>query len=147
MEEALLAIARSAGDDLVVLSPSSERHFDPFSAVVAFAAMLAASYLRGLLGSFSQDAESLGERTGEQIKAALVRIFRGERDQSAAELEGLSTEVMAAMAQDPASTMQAADAARMRLVDALVKNGLPPDRALRLAAAVQRETLAAAAAA
>jgi hypothetical protein len=45
-------------------------------------------------------------------------------------------------AEDPVAARQAADAARMHLVDALVENGLPADRALRLAAIVQRQALA-----
>jgi hypothetical protein len=142
-DEAVLAIARTAGDDLVLLQPPTERHLDPFTAVFAFAAMLAGSYMQGLLGSFRKDAEALGDRTGQGIKTALVRIFRGEQDLETVDLEGLSTEVAAAIAADRAAAAEAADAARMHLVDALVENGLPADRALRLAATVQREALEA----
>jgi hypothetical protein len=140
----MLMIARQADDDLVLLQPTEERHLDPFSAVFAFSALLASSYMQGLLGSLRQEAESLGDRTAQRIKTALVRIFGGEAESSAAQLQYLSAEVAVAMADDPASAIRAADAARMQLVDALVETGLPADRALRLAAAVQRETLAAA---
>ena len=135
VDDAVLAIARGAGDDLVLLSPSDERHFDPFSVVFAFAAMLAGTYLEALVGSFNEEAESLGQRTGERIKVRLAALFRGE--ETDVDLLALSEEVAA----NPAAAAQAADAARMRLVDALVENGLPAERALKLAATVQREAL------
>jgi hypothetical protein len=143
IDEAVLAIARTADDDLVLLQPPAERHLDPFTAVFAFAAMLAGSYMQGLLGSFRKDAEALGNRTGQGLKAALVRIFRGEQNPEAIDLEGLSTEVAAVIAADRVAAAEAADAARMHLVDALIENGLPADRALRLAATVQREAFRA----
>src|SRR5215210_9012096 len=136
IDNAVLAIARGAGDDLVLLSPPDERHFDPFSVVFAFAAMLAGTYLQAVVGSLKQEAEALGDRTGERIKEGLAALFRGE--ELADDLPTLSERVAAA---DPAAVDYAADAARMRLIDALVENGLPAERALKLAATVQRETL------
>jgi hypothetical protein len=141
MDEAVLTIARGAGDDLILLAPPEERHFDPFSAVFAFAAVLAGSYLKGLLGSFHKDAEALGEQTGRRIRDALIGIFRGDEDSVRDQLGPLAAETATALQADPSRATEAADAARMRLVDALVENGLPAERALRLAATVQEEAL------
>jgi hypothetical protein len=145
MEDVLFNIARGAGDDLVLLQPPEERHFDPFTAVFAFAGVLVADYMQGFLGSFRTAAESAGERSGQWLKTALIGVFRGEREPDGAELEELSSEVADALARDPSAASQAADAARMHLIDALVASGLPADRALRLAADVQKEVLEAAA--
>jgi hypothetical protein len=147
MEDVLFNIARGAGDDLVLLQPPEERHFDPFTAVFAFAGVLVADYMQGFLGSFRTAAESAGERSGQWLKTALIGVFRGqlEPEPDGAELEELSSEVADALARDPSAASQAADAARMHLIDALVASGLPADRALRLAADVQKEVLEAAA--
>jgi hypothetical protein len=140
IDNAVFNIATRAGDDLVLLAPPEERHFDPFSATAGFALLLLARYLQGFTGSLGKSAEAAGEATGERIKKSLKALFAGHSDVTQAEVVAAVTDASAAVRSTPDGVAAARDAARMRLVDALVDNGLPPDRAYALASRVREQT-------
>jgi hypothetical protein len=140
VDDAIFAIATHAGDDLVLLAPPDERHFDPFSATVAFAAVLMVRYLRGLTNSLEKGAEEAGEWTGEQIKKSLASLFGGRPDTTKKDAGEAVDNAAVAIRRSPDAVSAARDAARMRLIDALVANGLPADRALALVSEVQKHS-------
>jgi hypothetical protein len=140
IDDALYAIATRAGDDLVLLAPPTERHFDPFSATAAFAVLLVVHYLDGLTRSLTKGAEDAGEATGERIKRSLRKLFSGHSDVTRDEAVKAVADASGAVREMPERVSVARDAARMRLMDALVENGLPVDRAFALLSQVQEET-------
>lgn len=140
IDDAVFAIATTAGDDLVLLQPPTERHFDPFSATAAFAVLLVVHYLDGLSRSLKKGAEEAGEATGERIKKSLRGLFSGHSDVSRDEAVRAVADASAAARETPARMSIARDAARVRLMDALVENGLPAERAFVLLSRVQQET-------
>ncbi|MEF2975931.1 hypothetical protein [Subtercola sp. YIM 133946] len=141
LDDAIFDVARASGDDLILLSPPDERHFDPFSATAAFAVLLIVRYCKGLASSLGGGAEQAGEKTGSAIRRSLSALFAGKPDLDESDAEKATAEARASVhASGPASVDLARAAARMLLVDALVENGLPAERALLVAANVSTAT-------
>jgi hypothetical protein len=103
--------------------------------------MLVFYYFKGLQASLEKGAEDAGFATGEQLKKGLRSIFSGRQAVQKKDAEAAIADTQVALQAKPeAAAADARDAARMRLVDALVANGLSGDRALTLTRTVQEES-------
>jgi hypothetical protein len=138
-EDALLRLGRVAGDDLILLQPLGEAHFDPISATVEFGGVLLSGFFSGMAGGLIAGAEDAGARTATWLRDRLRRVFASGDGPDAEEVAAGAE--AAAEALDAADWLDAAARARQQLVEALVANGLPRERAEALSGEVQREAL------